>query len=69
MCFFCRAEARGRTTSLGRDVHDELGAVDEVATVLGLADGTLEPSVEQVEAAEMLRTAARLRRECIGDAA
>src|SRR5260370_15146078 len=26
MCFFCRDEARGRTASLGRDVHDELGA-------------------------------------------
>jgi hypothetical protein len=69
MCFFCRAEARGRTTSLGRDVHDDLGAVDEVTTVLGLADGTLDPSEEQIEAAEMLRAAARLRRECLGDAA
>lgn len=69
MCFFCRAEARGRTTSLGREVHDELGAVDEVSTVLGLADGAFEPSDEQVEAAQMLRAAARLRRECLGDVA
>ena len=69
MCFFCRAEARGRTVSLGRDVHDELGAVDEVSIVLGLADGAAEPSVEQAEAAEMLRAAARLRRECLGDVA
>ena len=69
MCFFCRDEARGRTASLGRDVHDELGAVEELGTVLGLAGGTLEPSDEQIEAAQMLRAAARLRRECIGDAA
>ncbi len=69
MCFFCRDEARGRTASLGRDVHDELGAVDEVSTVLGLADGTVEPSDEQIEVAAILRTVARLRRECIGDAA
>jgi hypothetical protein len=69
MCFFCRDEARGRTASLGRDVHDDLGAVDEVSVVLGLAGGTLAPSDEQVEAAGMLRAAARLRRECTGDAA
>jgi hypothetical protein len=69
MCFFCRDEARGRTASLGRAVRDELGAVDEVATVLALAEGALDPSVEQIEAAAMLRTASRLRRECTGDAA
>jgi hypothetical protein len=69
MCFFCRAGARGRTASLGRDVHDELGAVDEVSTVLSLAAGTVEPSGEQIEAARMLQAAARLRRECIGGAA
>jgi hypothetical protein len=69
MCFFCRDEARGTTASLGRDVHDELGAVDQVSTVLALADGTVEPSQGQADAAAMLQAAGRLRRECIGDAA
>jgi hypothetical protein len=69
MCFFCRDEARGSTASLGREVHDELGAVDQVKTVLALADGTIEPSAEQADSAAMLQTAGRLRRECIGDAA
>ena len=69
MCYFCRDEARGRTAALGREVRDELGAVDEVSTVLGLADGDLMPADEQAEAAAMLRAALRLRRECLGDAA
>ncbi len=65
LCFFCRDEAHGRTEALGREVRDELGAIDSVAAVLGLADGTLIPGDEQIEAAAMLRTAARLRRECL----
>ena len=69
MCFFCRDEARGSTEALGRDVRDELGAVDSVAAVLGLADGTLTPADDQAEAAVMLRTAARLRRECLDEVA
>jgi len=69
MCFFCRDEAHGSTAALGRDVRDDLGAVDAVGTVLGLADGTLLPADDQIEAAAMLRTAARLRREHAGDAA
>jgi hypothetical protein len=69
MCFFCRDEARGRTASLGRDVHDALGAIEDVRTVLSLADGTLGPSDEQVDAAMMLQAARRLRLECIGDVA
>lgn len=69
MCFFCRDEARGRTASLGRNVHDELGAVEDVRAVLALADGTLDPSHEQLDAAAMLQAARRLRGECIGDVA
>ena len=69
MCFFCRDEARGRTAALGREVRDELGALDAVSTVLGLAEGTLLAADDQIEAAAMLRVAARLRRECAGDAA
>src|SRR6266568_8932311 len=41
MCFFCRDEARGQTAALGRDVHDALGAIEDVRVVLSLADGTL----------------------------
>jgi hypothetical protein len=69
MCFFCRDEARGTTAALGREVRDELGAVEAVAATLGLADGTLIPADDQAEAAAMLRAAARLRRECLGGAA
>ncbi len=69
LCYFCRDESRGRTESLGRDVRDELGAIDEIAVVLDLADGVLAPADDQLEAAERLRTAARLRRECLGGAA
>ncbi len=68
MCFFCRDEARGTTAALGRDVRDDLGAVETVQGVLGLADGTLPPSDEQAEAAAMLQAAARLRRESLGGA-
>lgn len=69
MCYFCRDEARGLTEALGRDVRDDLGAVDSVAAVLGLADGTLVPADDQAEAAAMLRAAARLRSEGLGAAA
>jgi hypothetical protein len=69
MCFFCRHQARGDTAVLGRTVHDELGGIDGVATVLDLSTGTLQPAAEQAEAAAMVRLAARLRRECVGDPA
>ncbi len=69
MCYFCRDEARGRTEALGREVRDELGAIDSVAVVLGLAEGTVTPAGEQAEAAALLRSAARLRHECLGEVA
>jgi hypothetical protein len=69
MCYFCRDEARGTTAALGREVRDELGAVELVSVALGLADGTLTAADDQAEAAAMLRTAARLRAECFGGAA
>ena len=69
MCYFCRAEARGTTAALGRDVRDDLGAVEHVATALALADGTLLPAPEQAEAAALLQVAARLRGESLGGAA
>ncbi len=69
MCYFCREEARGVTAALGRDVRDDLGAVDTVRAALGLADGTLDPAGDQAEAAAMLQVAARLRREALGGTA
>ncbi|HYZ57433.1 MAG TPA: hypothetical protein VE733_28575 [Streptosporangiaceae bacterium] len=42
MCFFCREEARGRTAALGRDALDDLGGVEQVATVLRLVRRALE---------------------------
>lgn len=68
MCFFCRDECAGQTTVLGRDVRDELGAVETVRTALGLADGTLSAGDAEAEAAAILRAADRLRREGLGAA-
>ena len=75
MCFFCREEARGCTAALGREARDDLGGVEQVATVLRLARGTPGigqgpgPGSDLVEAAELLRTAARLRAESLGQRA
>jgi len=69
MCFFCRDEARGSTAALGREVRDELGAVELVHVALRLADGTLAAAEDQAEVAAMLRAAGRLRAECLGGAA
>ena len=69
MCYFCRDEAWGTTAAMGRDVRDDLGAVETVRAVLGLADGTLAPAEAQAEAAAMLQFAARLRRESLDGAA
>ncbi|HUY52866.1 MAG TPA: hypothetical protein VMV92_45400 [Streptosporangiaceae bacterium] len=68
MCFFCRDEARGSTSALGRAVRDDLGGVEYVATVLRLAREPGVPPAEQAEAAELLRAAARLRREALVEA-
>ncbi len=69
LCRLCRDEARDDTAALGRVVRDELGGVDTVAAVLGLVDGTLSPAPDQAEAADLLRTAARLRAEALAGAA
>jgi hypothetical protein len=69
MCYFCRDEARGETARLGRPAREELGCVDTIADALGLAAGTFPVPEERAEAAALLRTAARLRRECLGDVA
>jgi hypothetical protein len=67
MCFFCRDEARGTTAALGRAARDELGGVEYVASVLSLARGG-PVGAEQAEAAQILRSAAQLRQEGLGEA-
>lgn len=68
MCFFCRDEAAGTTSALGRATRDDLGGIEHVATVLHLARGAGQPADDQAEVAQLLRTAARLRAECLGEA-
>ncbi len=67
MCFFCRDEARGCTAALGRDVREELGGIEHVETVLRLARGARAGN-DLAEAAELLRTAARLRTDVLKEA-
>ncbi len=50
MAYFCRHEARDDTASLGRSVRDELGGIESVTSVLGLAEGALAPAPDQDEA-------------------
>jgi hypothetical protein len=71
MCFFCRDEARGATAALGRDARDDLGGVEQIATVLRLARGAAPPGGDRdmAEAAALLRTAGRLRAQALGEAA
>jgi hypothetical protein len=60
MAYFCRTEATGCTAALGTTVREELGGVETAARVLDLAHGKAVPSVEEEEAAAMLRTTARI---------
>lgn len=70
MCFFCRDEAVGDAASLGRDVRDDLGGVEHVATVLRLARAQDVPAAgsDLAEAAQLLCAAARLRADALGEA-
>jgi hypothetical protein len=69
MAYFCRHESRGDTATLGRTVRDDLGGIDSITAVLELAAGTRVPAADQVEAAEVLCLAARLRAETLAGAA
>ncbi|WP_280214974.1 hypothetical protein [Nocardia cyriacigeorgica] len=68
LAFACRAEARagGSVDILGRGVCDDVGGIDQMDTVLGLADGTLTPGPEHADIAEKLRIAHRLWLEIAG---
>jgi hypothetical protein len=59
MAFFCRHQGAGRTETLGISVREELGGVETVSRALSLADGTAVPSVEEEDAATLLRLTAR----------
>jgi hypothetical protein len=67
MCFFCRDEVRGSTAALGRSAREDLGGIEHVETVLRLARGAAAPG-DLTEAAGLLRTAARLRADVLGEA-
>jgi len=69
MCFFCRDEARGHTEALGRQAREELGGIEQIATVLRLArTSDANPTLDTAEAAAILRDAARLRTQILGEA-
>jgi len=68
LAFFCRDEAGPCTSALGVGVREDLGGVETVREVLGLAGGTLAPDPERAEVAEMLRTVARVYAEAAGSA-
>jgi hypothetical protein len=63
---YCRHEAAGTTAALGRPVRDALGGIETVGEVLAFAAGARAPAQDQVEAAALLRAAARLRAEALG---
>ncbi|MFI1989994.1 hypothetical protein [Actinoplanes sp. NPDC020271] len=62
---YCRHEASGTTSALGRPVREALGGIESVDEVLQLAAGTREPTPDQEEAAALLRQALRLRTEAL----
>lgn len=68
LSYLCRAEATGSTAALGVSVREELGGVDTVAEVLGLAEGTLQPDEDRSDAAVLLRTAARAYADAVDSA-
>lgn len=62
---FCRTEAAGKTTVLGRTVREDLGGIESIDMAMDLATGRLEPTPDLREAAELLSLAHRLRQECL----
>lgn len=76
MAFYCRDEARssGSTDLLGRAVRDALGGIGSVREVLALSEGhggftDQDPydDADLAEAARLLSTARRARREALGE--
>ncbi|MER7591790.1 hypothetical protein ABTW72_30060 [Micromonospora sp. NPDC127501] len=69
LAYFCRHEARGCTSALGKSARDEMGGIERVETALAIARNQLAPAEDQQEAAELLRAAARLRAELMSGVA
>ena len=71
MCCLCRAEAAGTTGALGKSVREEAGGIETVARVLKVAHARDPfPVPEDIaEAAAILRRAATLRQEALGQEA
>jgi hypothetical protein len=67
LVMFCRSEARtgGRTDVLGASVTSDFGGLEDLRLVVDLAHGRATPEPEHAEIAELLRTAQRLRAECL----
>jgi hypothetical protein len=59
MAYFCRQQCAGHTETLGTGVREELGGVETVSRALSLANGTAVASVEEEDAATLLRLTAR----------
>ncbi|WP_405498306.1 hypothetical protein [Nocardia sp. NBC_00511] len=68
LAFMCREEARacGSLDVLGRGVCDELGGIERIDTVLGLAHGSLTLGPEYADIAQTLRRAHGLLEELAG---
>ncbi len=64
LCYLCREEAQGSTGALGKQVREELGGIEQVTTVLGLARGAA-PSPDREEVAAVLAKAAGLREDLL----
>jgi hypothetical protein len=67
LCFLCRDEAAGTTGALGKSVRTDLGGIEHIRQVLGLAHGTLHPPPERAEIAAQLTRAAGLRARFLPD--
>ena len=75
MAFYCRDEARtaGSTDLLGRAVRDALGGIGSVHEALVLSeadafDGAAYEDADMAEAARLLSTARRARRDALREA-
>jgi hypothetical protein len=67
LCFLCRHEARGTTGALGKPVREDLGGIEYTSQALALARGQLPPP-DRAEVASLLRRAAQLREQVLGEA-
>jgi hypothetical protein len=67
LCYLCRDEAQRTTGALGKAVRADLGGIEFTGQVLDLARGAV-PGPDREEVAVMLRQAAQLRKQILGEA-